>query len=78
MVISIAVEHAKSRIYPEPGVDRTAEILVERLGSHAFDFATRQAELLADTGAAASVEHWRRVAQAIEKLLLATIDRRSD
>ena len=77
LVIGIAVKRPQSQFHPGLGVERTAEILVERLGFHALDFATRQAELLANTGAAASVEHWRLVAQAIEKLLLGTIDGRS-
>ena len=69
--VGIAVQDPKSPFHPEVGVERTAEILVERLGMHAFDFATRQAELLADTGDSSSATHWRSVARVIEGLLLA-------
>ncbi len=71
-MIGIAV----TQFHPRVGVDRTAEILVERLGSHAFNFAMRQTELLAKSRA--SVKHWCLVADAIKQRLLATIERRSD
>lgn len=57
-------------------MDRTAAILVQRLGIHAYDFAMQQVELLADAGAHASVSHWRSITRAIEKLLLATTEAR--
>jgi hypothetical protein len=62
-------DHRASHI--ELGVERTAEILVERLGMHAFEFATRQAALLAGSGSDSSAAHWRSVARVIEELLLA-------
>lgn len=61
-------EKQQLRIHPDLGAERSAQILVARHGPNAFDFAARQAATLDLASAAASVEHWRRIAQAIAEL----------
>jgi len=61
-------EKVQQRIHPDLGAERSAEILVARYGPNAFDFAARQAAILDLASAAASVEHWRRIARAIAEL----------
>jgi hypothetical protein len=51
------------------GAQRTAEILVERYGAQAFDFAARQAAVQNLAGAESSVQRWRDIARALEELL---------
>ena len=48
---------------------RTAELLIERHGAAALDFAQSQMRQLADKGAGDAAADWRQVVEAIESLL---------
>jgi len=59
------------RIGPRPGrpdIERTARILVDRLGGEAFDFAARQVAILDLANRKASGDEWRAIALEIEQL----------
>lgn len=48
--------------------ERTAEILIERHGRSAFEFAARQCAYLNLTDAQESLDEWRVIALAIERM----------
>lgn len=50
------------------GAIRTAELLIERHGAAALDFARTQMRHLAKKGAAEAAADWRAVVDEIEKL----------
>jgi hypothetical protein len=56
-------------LQPDIGAERTAEILIERMGAHAFDFAAKQAALLSLADDKRALAHWRAIARAIEDRL---------
>ena len=50
------------------GVERTAEILLERYGAETVAFATSHILPLEQTGATESAEHWRLVVVELKRL----------
>lgn len=52
-----------------PSAERTAEILIERHGREAFNFAARQVATLNLADARASVTEWKAIAIAVEQRL---------
>jgi hypothetical protein len=59
---------ARLRRRIRPDIERTAQVLVDRLGGGAFDHAARQVAILHLADRESSAEEWRRIAREIERL----------
>lgn len=59
--------HLRRRL-GRPDIERTAQILVERLGGGAFDHAARQIAVLYLADRKDNADKWRAIAHEIERL----------